>query len=110
MLWLDCIMHALDHHSMADLVLGNSVIFGINLWRDGSTYDRVRAFIFIRMFVQQAISPIPWLSNRMADLAQGRSWVVPLPTAAVLFWKDLYASLSAIDPELATHLTGSIVY
>jgi len=110
MLWLDCIVHALDHHSLGSLVLGNRIVYGINPWRDGSTYDRVRAFMFTRLFIQEVISPVPWLSNRIADLAQGRSWVVPLPTMVVSFWKVLYASLSAIDPELATHLTGSIVY
>lgn len=111
MLWLHCIVHAVDHHAIEELVLGNKVLFAAhNVWQDGCAFSRVCGFIFIRMFGQEVLSPVPWLSNRLEDLAAGRSWVVRLSPAAVAFWRDLYAALQALNPYLASHVTGSIMY
>lgn len=111
MLWLHCIVHALDHLSVADLVLSHKLLFGINNpWRDASTYSRVRTFMFTRLFAQEVLSPVPWLSNKMSDLAQGRSWVTRMSPGAVAFWKDLHSALQALDAGLAAHMTASIMY
>lgn len=111
MLWLHSIVHALDHHSVSELVLGGKLLFGItNIWQDSSTYSRIRTFLFARLFAQEVLSPLPWVSNRMEDVARGYSWVVPLSAGAAAFWRDLYAALQDLDADLAAHMTCSIMY
>lgn len=110
-LWLHCIVHALDHVTLGDLVIQSKVLFSVaDVWQDSSVLGRVRGFMFTRLFVQEVLSPLPWLSNRLRDLAEGRSWVVRLAPQAVAFWRDLYNGLSVIDPGLADHMTASIMY
>lgn len=111
MLWLHSIVHALDHHAVSELVLRGRLLFGVaNVWQDSSTYGRIRTFLFTRLFVHEVLSPLPWVSNRMEDVAKGYSWVVPLSPGAAAFWRDLYAGLQGLDAELAAHMTCSILY
>jgi hypothetical protein len=56
------------------------------------------------------LSPLPWVSNRMAYVSRGYSWVTQLSPASKAFWKDLFLSLQDLDAELAAHMTCSIMY
>lgn len=109
-LWLQCVVHALDHVTLADLIIRSKVLFdAANIWQDSSTLSRVRGCMFVRMFIKE-LGPLPWTSNKLKDLAAGHSWVVRLTPQAVAFWRDLHHSLGAIDPTLADQITASIMY
>lgn len=111
MLWLHCIVHALDHHALSELVLRGKLVFGNgDVWQDSGTYGRICSFMFIRVFTQEVLSPLPWVSNRMADVSRGYSWVTQLSPAATAFWQDLFVSLQGLDADLAAHMTCSIMY